>query len=91
MNDIKKLIETVTRKKVLELVPYESARSLFVGDKVLLDANESGIINPSQRYFERINRYPNPRPMELLSLLANLYNVKEENLSILESLEMKYK
>ena len=64
MIEIKKLI----RKNILELVPYSSARDEFMGEAILLDANE----NP---YNQPYNRYPDPLQMTLRDRISGLYSV----------------
>lgn len=70
MPDIKKL----TRKNVLELSPYSSARDDFKGSaSVWLDANE----NP---FDTGLNRYPDPLQWKLKERISVIKNVPKENM-----------
>ena len=71
MIDIKNLI----RENIRELVPYSSARDEFMGEAVLLDANESPYNNP-------YNRYPDPRQMKLREKISELYSVSGDRIFI---------
>jgi histidinol-phosphate aminotransferase len=80
-----KWLENITRPEILTLIPYSSARSEYAGDddSIRLDANES----PFSPYTytpndERLNRYPEPQPTALKQKLAELYQVKPEQLLI---------
>ena len=55
LNDLKMFnIDNITRKNILQMKPYSSARSEFKGEAtVFLDANE----NPNQT---DLNQYPDP-------------------------------
>jgi histidinol-phosphate aminotransferase len=63
-------IESLARASVRQLVPYRSARLESQGKKIRLDANE----NPFWRE-DKLNRYPDPQPEILKSLLSQLYGV----------------
>ena len=69
--DLKKLI----RSNIQELVPYSSARDEYMGEAVLLDANESPYNRP-------YNRYPDPLQSGLRQKLSELYSIPESNLFI---------
>lgn len=70
MPDIKKL----TRKNVLELSPYSSARDDFKGSALVwLDANE----NP---FDTGLNRYPDPLQWKLKERISVIKNVPKENM-----------
>lgn len=71
MIDIKNLI----RVNIRELVPYSSARDEFMGEAVLLDANESPYNNP-------YNRYPDPLQMKLREKISELYSVSGDRIFI---------
>jgi histidinol-phosphate aminotransferase len=67
------------KESVKNLKPYTSARDMFTGDYVFLDANE----NPAQwleldqeLLTESINRYPDSKCLELRQLLVN--DIKSE-------------
>ena len=71
-------INTLTRKNVLQMKPYSSARDEFKDFKhemIYLDANE----NPFNNGF---NRYPDPQQIELKALLAQIKGLKSENILI---------
>jgi histidinol-phosphate aminotransferase len=60
---------------------YSSARSLATQAKIYLDANESAW-SSENRETTGLNRYPEPQPAELQSLLAELYGVQKTQLLI---------
>ncbi len=71
MFDLKKHI----RPNILALQPYSSARDEFTGKEgIFLDANE----NP----FGEMNRYPDPYQNDLKNRLAQLKNVRKEQIFI---------
>jgi histidinol-phosphate aminotransferase len=72
MNDVLRL----ARPDLMELRPYESARSLVGGDAslIFLDANES----PGGA----LSRYPEPQPRALVERFTQLYDVPGESLLI---------
>ncbi len=74
---------SLARPEIVAMKPYSSARKEAPGRGILLNANESpwplltdagpddaGPVN-------RLNRYPDPQPRELVSGLAKLYGVTE--------------
>jgi histidinol-phosphate aminotransferase len=62
-------IKNVTRKNILRLTPYSSARQEFPGEaNIWLDANE----NPFET---EINRYPDPYQIALKSSISNLKKI----------------
>jgi histidinol-phosphate aminotransferase len=73
-------IESLARPEILAMKPYSSARKEAPGEGILLNANESPwtlIDEPGA-----LNRYPDPQPAMLLSRLAGLYSVPEDNLLV---------
>lgn len=69
-----KNIEALIRPNILALEPYSTARDDFKGEaSVFIDANE----NPWNNGY---NRYPDPRQRRLKDAVANLENIKVENL-----------
>lgn len=69
-------INKLTRKNVLNMKPYSSARDEFKDFKhqmIYLDANENPFDNS-------INRYPDPQQIELKEFLVKKRNVKVENI-----------
>ncbi|MHB1686394.1 MAG: histidinol-phosphate transaminase [Ignavibacteriaceae bacterium] len=75
--DIKKFV----RKNILELKPYTSARDIYEGDGILLDANENSF---GSTFTEieglNLNRYPDPHQNDLRKLVAAYLSMKEDNL-----------
>ncbi len=68
--DIKKLV----RKNVLNMKPYSSARDEFKGEaEIFLDANENPYPSP-------YNRYPDPLQWKVKEKLAEIKNVKPEQI-----------
>ncbi len=68
-------LEKITRKNILELKPYSSARDEFKGAQgVFLDANE----NPYGPW----NRYPDPQQKALKNKLARLFNQPAEQIFV---------
>ena len=70
---------SLVRSNVIDLSPYESARSLTLGGSVFLDANESPI---SCLEHSCLNRYPEPQPRLLLERLSRIYGVSPSMLLI---------
>ncbi len=68
-------LEKLVRKNILALQPYSSARDEYKGkDAVFLDANE----NP----FGELNRYPDPKQLELKKKLSEIKNIATENIFV---------
>ncbi|MEI6275196.1 MAG: histidinol-phosphate transaminase [Prolixibacteraceae bacterium] len=67
-------LQNITRKNILALQPYSSARDEFTGEaSVFLDANENPFNAP-------YNRYPDPRQQLLKNRIGELKNVKSEQI-----------
>lgn len=67
-------LEDITRKNILQMKPYSSARSEFKGEAdVFLDANE----NPNETL---LNRYPDPLQTQLKIELAKLKSISEDQI-----------
>jgi len=67
-------LQNITRKNILALQPYSSARDEYTGEaSVFLDANE----NP---FNEPWNRYPDPRQLALKTKLGQLKHIASENI-----------
>lgn len=67
-------IARLVRKNIQELQPYTSARDEYSGSaSVFLDANENPFNTP-------LNRYPDPRQLELKQAIAGLRGQSVENL-----------
>ncbi len=68
-------LEKLVRKNILALQQYSSARDEYKGkDAIFLDANE----NP----FGELNRYPDPKQLELKKQLGKIKNIPAENIFI---------
>ncbi len=68
-------LEKLVRKNILALQPYSSARDEYKGkDAIFLDANE----NP----FGELNRYPDPKQLELKNKLSEIKNIAAENIFV---------
>ena len=73
-------IEKLLRDNIRVLEPYSSARDDFSGTaSVFLDANENF---QNMISFDRINRYPDPRSLEVKKAFAKAYGVDVKNLTI---------
>lgn len=68
-------INNLIRNNIKDLTPYSSARDEFMGEAILLDANES----PYNRPF---NRYPDPLQNELRDRLSGIYGLPGRNIFI---------
>ncbi|MEI7421590.1 MAG: histidinol-phosphate transaminase [Prolixibacteraceae bacterium] len=67
-------IQDITRKNILALHPYSSARDEFTGEaSVFLDANENPFNTP-------FNRYPDPRQLALKDQIGRIKGVLAENI-----------
>ena len=67
-------IQDITRKNILALQPYSSARDEFTGEaSVFLDANENPFNAP-------YNRYPDPRQLALKTQISRLKGIPAENI-----------
>lgn len=64
-----KLMALVNRS-IATLTPYQSARRLFSGGRIWLNANESPFANDYQVNSVNFNRYPDCQPPELLAAYA---------------------
>ena len=70
------IIEKLVRNSVKEITPYRSARDEFEdfeAQMIFLDANE----NP---FYSGANRYPDPLQRKLKRVLANVKQVKSEQI-----------
>jgi histidinol-phosphate aminotransferase len=69
-------LQNITRKNIWDLSPYSSARDEFTGKaSIYLDANE----NP---YDNGLNRYPDPYQFQLKAKIADIKNVKVQQIII---------
>ncbi len=69
-------ILALARQEIVAMKAYASARSLGVKGDIWLDANE----NPWDDSL--YNRYPEPQPGQLISILSNLYKVSPEQILV---------
>ena len=76
-------INTLARPEIVAMKPYSSARKEAPGQGILLNANElpwplldNGGLDIG------LNRYPDPQPRILVSRLAELYGVAQENVLV---------
>ena len=74
-------INRLVRKNILELKPYTSARDIYEGDGILLDANENSF---GSTFTEieglKLNRYPDPHQNDLREIVFSYLSVNQENL-----------
>ena len=82
------LATQLVRQNILELAPYESARSLDLDSGLLenqstisLDANEAPVDLWSEEG-GRLNRYPEPQPRILLNRFSKLYGTSPRSILI---------
>lgn len=73
-------IESLARPEIVAMKPYSSARKEAPGQGILLNANESP--RPLLDDPGSLNRYPDPQPAALISRLAKLYGVPEEQVLV---------
>lgn len=74
-------INSLARPEIVTMKPYSSARKEAPGRGILLNANECPwSLLDNTGLDGSLNRYPDPQPQELLSRLAALYEMAEENL-----------
>ena len=81
-------IISLARPEIVAMKPYSSARSEAPGRGILLNANESpwSLLTDSgsddTEAVSGLNRYPDPQPHKLVSSLAKLYGVPEQQVLI---------
>jgi len=81
-------INALARPEIVAMKPYSSARKEAPGQGILLNANElpwslldnGGLDNGGLDI--GLNRYPDPQPRILVSRLAELYGVAQENVLV---------
>ena len=71
----------LARPEIRALQPYSSARMEAAGGQIFLNANESAWA-PFGDDGVGCNRYPEPQPAALVSMLAALYGVRHEQLLV---------
>jgi histidinol-phosphate aminotransferase len=72
-------IEALIRPNIRKLKPYRSARQDYTSG-ILLDANENAFGSAVTFNGLELNRYPDPSQKQLRSRIAQLNNVKTENI-----------
>ncbi len=73
-------LENLVRENIKRLAPYSSARKEFAGRaEIFLDANENSFGSPLAINY---NRYPDPLQFEIKEKIANLENVKTNEIFI---------
>ncbi len=72
------MIEQLVRKNILNLKPYQSARTSF-SKGVLLDANENSFGSVVENNLS-LNRYPDPLQSSLRDKLSKILNLNADNL-----------
>ncbi len=74
-------INRLVRKNILELKPYTSARDIYEGDGILLDANENSF---GSTFTEieglDLNRYPDPHQNDLRKIVSDYLSIRRESL-----------
>lgn len=72
-------VESLARPEIVAMKPYSSARKEAPGRGILLNANESPwpLLGDDE-----LNRYPEPQPEELVSRLARLYEVPQNQVLV---------
>lgn len=73
-------ITRLARPEIQSLHAYEAAEQ--VDDTVRLNANESPLINPNNRFRRPLNRYPEVRPQKLQTALAKRFGCTREQLLV---------
>jgi histidinol-phosphate aminotransferase len=80
------LLARLARPEILDLPPIDvsaSANALFAADAIRLDANENAYAPLVEGGLAaRVNRYPEPQPTGLRTVMAALYGVEAENLVV---------
>ncbi len=71
-------IEQLARQTVQDLVPYESARRIGGKGEVWINANEAPDCSEYQLNCDRMNRYPEFQPPELINAYASYAGLNEE-------------
>jgi histidinol-phosphate aminotransferase len=75
------MIKSLIRKHLVDIKPYSSARDLYKGaGYTFLDANENPLATVSGLSDPELCRYPDPKQTALREHLANILQIKRENL-----------
>jgi len=73
-------ISRLARPEIQSLHAYDAAEQ--VDDTIRLNANESPMVNPANRFRRPLNRYPEVRPQKLQTALAKRFGCKRERLLV---------
>jgi len=73
-------IAKLARPEIQALHAYEAAEQ--VDDTIRLNANESPLVNPNNRFRRPLNRYPEVRPQKLRASLARRFGCAAEQLLV---------
>mgnify|MGYP001819874915 FL=1 len=73
-------ISRLARPEIQSLHAYEAAEQ--VDDTIRLNANESPMVNPNNRFRRPLNRYPEVRPQKLQAALAKRFGCTRERLLV---------
>jgi histidinol-phosphate aminotransferase len=78
-------IKSLIRPNILNLKPYTSARDIYGGEGILLDANENSFgstVNGIELRSGQVelNRYPDPNQKDLREIVGKYYSLPYENL-----------
>ncbi len=73
-------LQKIVRENIRNLTPYSSARKEFSGAaQIFLDANENSFGSPLH---ENYNRYPDPLQTGIKKKIAELYNLKPDEIFV---------
>jgi histidinol-phosphate aminotransferase len=78
-------VKNLIRPNILNLKPYTSARDIYGGEGILLDANENSFgstVNGIEIKSEQVelNRYPDPNQKDLREIVGKYFSIPSENL-----------
>lgn len=79
---MKKISEILLSRHLRTLKPYESARRLFSGGQLWLNANESPFANDYQIDPTRFNRYPDCQPHKVIRAYAEYAGLQSEQVLV---------
>ncbi len=77
-------ISALARPEIVAMKPYASARSSMSAEGILLNANEAprALVDEDALEGLALNRYPPPQPGVLVTRLASIYGVEEQQLLV---------
>ena len=73
-------IAKLARAEIRSLQPYDAAEQ--IDDTIRLNANESPMVSPNNRFRRPLNRYPEVRPQKLQDALARRFGCRSEQLLV---------